>query len=183
MSSSTTVIDGYLAGTWTISPVNSEVRFTVRHLGVTTVHGRFNTVAGTIVTGDSLEQSSVSATIMADSIDTGFAARDAYLRGNDVLAAEDHAELRFASHGVRAAARSLLVDGALTLRDVTKAVTWTVKVGGFAHDPVENVPVLGLSAMTTLRRADFGFAKKVPALIVAESVSVHLDIHATGTAA
>ena len=183
MSSSPTVIDGYLAGTWKISPVNSEVRFTVRHLGVTTVHGRFNAVAGTIVTGDTLAQSSVTATIAADSIDTGFGARDAYIRGDDVLAAKDHTELRFTSNGVRAAARSLLVDGALTLRDVTKPVTWTVKVGGFAHDPVENVPVLGLSAMTTLRRADFGLAAKIPAFVVAEAVGVHLDIHATGTAA
>jgi len=90
-----------------------------------------------------------------------------------------NSEVRFASTGVRGGALALLVDGDFTVRDINKPVTLNVKVGGFADAPVESVPVHGLSAMTTLRRTDSGFAAKVPALIVAEAVTVHLDIHAT----
>ena len=69
-------VPGYIAGTWAIDPVNSEVGFTVRCLGVSRVHGRFNEVAGTIVTAETAGLSSVSATVGARSIDTSFPGRD-----------------------------------------------------------------------------------------------------------
>jgi polyisoprenoid-binding protein YceI len=174
-----TAVPGYVTGTWRINPVNSEVRFTMRHLGVSKVHGRFKNVAGAVVTGEALEQSSVTATIDAAGVDTGFPARDAYLRGADVLAADEHRELRFTSTRVRTADGSLLVDGELTIRTITRPVTLAVELGGFGDDPVDSVEVLGLSATTTLHRSDFGFGANVPALIVGEDITVQLDIHAT----
>jgi polyisoprenoid-binding protein YceI len=178
MSASTTIAPGYIAGAWKISPVNSEVRFTVRHLGVSKVHGRFKDISGTIVTGNVLERSSVSARIAAASVDTGFPARDDYLRGGDVLAADEHNDLHFTSTGVRTVAGSLLVDGELTIRNITRPLTLAVEVGGFADDPVDAVQVLGVSATATLRRSDFGFGAKVPSLIVGEEITMQLDIHA-----
>lgn len=178
MSSPSTAVPGYVAGAWKISSVNSEVRFTVRHLGVTKVHGRFNDVTGLIVTGQTPEACSVTATIAADSVDTGFPARDAYLRGADVLATGTHRELRFVSTGVRAAEGAWLVDGELTIRNVSTPVTLAVEFGGFGHDPVESTDVLGLSASTTLRRSEFGFGATVPTLVVGEDITVQLDIHA-----
>jgi polyisoprenoid-binding protein YceI len=62
-------VPGYIAGTWAIDPVNSEVGFTVRYLGVSRVHGRFNEVTGTIVTAETACLSSVSATVAAGSAD------------------------------------------------------------------------------------------------------------------
>lgn len=176
MSASTAVVPEYVAGAWKISSANSGVQFTVRHLGVVKVHGRFNDVDGIIVTDEVPERSSVTATISAGSVNTGFPARDAYVRGDDVLAADKHHELRFASTRARVAGGSLLVDGDLTVRNAIKPVTLTVEIGGVGDDPVEHVQVLGLSAITTLRRADFGLAPEVPALIVGEEVTVKLDI-------
>ena len=108
MRSSMTAVPGYVTGTWRINPVNSEVRFTVRHLGVSKVHGRFKNVAGAVVTGEALEQSSVTATIDAAGVDTGFPARDAYLRGADVLAADEHrkASVEMLFHRTRKTARA-----------------------------------------------------------------------------
>lgn len=174
--SPTTIVPGYLAGAWKISPVDSEVRFTVRHLGVAKVHGRFNDVGGVVLTGDTPEQSSVTATISASSVDTGFPARDVYLRGGDVLAADAHGELRFTSTGIHVAEGPLIVDGDLTIRGITRPVTLSVEVGGFGNDPVDSVQVLGLSATTTLHRADFRLAPNVPTLVVGEDVTVQLDI-------
>jgi polyisoprenoid-binding protein YceI len=178
MRAPTTVAPGYIAGTWKISPVNSEVRFTIRHLGVSNVHGRFKKIEGTIVTGDVLERSSVSARIAAASVDTGFPARDDYLRGGDVLAADEHRDLKFTSTCVRMGVGSLLVDGELTIRNITRPLTLAVEVGGFADDPVDSVQVLGLSATATLRRSELGFGAKVPPLVVGEEITMQLDIHA-----
>jgi len=69
-------IPGYVAGTWAIDPVHSEVSFVVRHLMVSKVRGRFDKFDATIVTGDDPLKSSVNATVDLSSINTGQAQRD-----------------------------------------------------------------------------------------------------------
>ncbi|GHH10572.1 YceI family protein [Streptomyces rubradiris] len=172
-------IPGYTPGTWTIDTSDSEVRFTVRHLGVTRVHGRFNAFGGTIITGESVDQCSVTARIEADSIDTGYAARDGYIRGADVLAADQHKELLFRSTRVRRHEDRFLVDGELSMRGVARAVTLVAEPGGFGTDPVRKVPVLGVSASVTVDRTDFGLAPHLPAAVVGETVRISLDVQAS----
>ena len=133
---------GYTAGMWSIDPANSEAGFSVRHLGVARVHGRFNAIDGTINVGPTVEQSSVTARIEPDSIDTGFPARDGYIRGEDVLATGEHKQIVFQSTAVRRGPDGLLIDGELTIRSVTRPVTLTAQVGGFGVDPVRNVKVI-----------------------------------------
>ncbi|MFE1199505.1 YceI family protein [Streptomyces olivaceoviridis] len=173
------IVPGYTEGTWTIDTSDSEVRFTVRHLGVTRVHGRFNVFEGTIRTVKTLEQCSVTARTETDSIDTGYAARDGYIRGEDVLAADQHKELVFRSTRVRAHEDRFLIDGELTVRGVTKTVTLVTDPGGFGTDPVRKVPVFGVSASVTVSRSDFGLAPHVPAAVVGETVQITLDVKAS----
>ncbi|MGV4981624.1 YceI family protein [Streptomyces sp. NRAIS4] len=175
----TETIPGYTAGTWAIDASDSEVRFTVRHLGVTRVHGRFNVFDGTIRTGETVEQSSVTARIETDSIDTGYGARDGYIRGDDVLAADQNKELVFRSTQVRRHEDRFQIDGELTMRGVTKAVTLVAEPGGFGTDPVRKVPVLGVSASVTVSRTDFGLAPHIPTAVVGETVRITLDIQAS----
>jgi polyisoprenoid-binding protein YceI len=139
-------IPGYLAGTRAIDASGSEVGFTVRHLGVARVHGRFNVFDGTIRTGETIERSSVTARIETDSIDTGYSARDGCIRGDDVLAADRHKELAFRSTRPRPHEDRFLIDGEPTLRGVSKELTLVAELGGFGTDPVRGVPVLGVSA-------------------------------------
>lgn len=174
-----TVIPGYVVGSWRINPFNSDVSFTVRHLGVSWVHGRFNDVTGEVVTGDTLDHSSVSATITAASIDTGFAGRDTYIRGENVLAASDHKKLSFVSTGIRNSGSEYWVDGDLTIRGISKPVTLLARIGGFGTDPAEGDKVVGISAATTIARADFGFSEKIPSSIIGGEVEIRLDIQAT----
>lgn len=178
MHASTTTVPGYLVGTWTIDPLNSDVSFAVRHLGVSRVHGRFNELSGDIVTGATIDRSSVSARIVADSVDTGFPGRDGFIAGDDVLAAGEHRELTFVSTGVRTADGEYFVDGHLTVRGITRQVTFTVELGGFGANP-DGRPVIGVSARTTVRRADFGFGRHVPAAVVSDGIDVRLDVQAT----
>lgn len=170
---------GYAAGMWSIDPANSEAGFSVRHLGVARVHGRFNAVDGTINVGPTVEQSSVTARIETDSIDTGFPARDGYIRGEDVLATGEHKQIVFQSTAVRRGPDGLLIDGELTIRSVTRPVTLTAQVGGFGVDPVRHVQVLGVSARVTIDRADFAISPHVPAAVVGEKIEIHLDIQAS----
>lgn len=174
-----TSVPGYVAGNWTINPFNSDVGFTVRHLGVSWVHGRFNEVSGEIVTGETVGRSSVSATINADSIDTGFPGRDTYIKGDNVLATPEHKQLSFVSTGVRASGTDCFIDGDLTIRGVTKPVTLAAEIGGFAADPAEGNTVLGISATTTITRGDFGFSEKIPSVVIGDEVDIRLDIQAT----
>jgi polyisoprenoid-binding protein YceI len=153
------IIPGYTAGTWTIDAANSEVRFTVRHLGVARVHGRFNVFAGTI--------------------ETGYSARDGYISGDDVLAADRHKELTFRSTRVHRHEDRFLIDGELTLRGATKSVTLVAELGGFGTDPMRGVPVLGINASMTISRTDIGLAPHVPTAVVGDPLQVTLDIQAS----
>ena len=76
-------VPDYVAGTWTIDPVHSEIGFSVRHMMVSKVRGRFTSFSGDIVTGESPLDSSVTATIDLSSIDTGNPDRDNHIRSAD----------------------------------------------------------------------------------------------------
>ncbi len=71
MTETAVEIPGYVAGTWTIDPVHSEVSFVVRHMMVSKVRGRFDKFEGTIVTAADPLQSSVNATVDLSSVNTG----------------------------------------------------------------------------------------------------------------
>ncbi|MGH3502928.1 MAG: YceI family protein [Nocardioidaceae bacterium] len=179
MTTPTTVIPAYVAGTWAIDTLNSTVGFAVSYLGVAKVRGRFNDVTGEIVTADEPERSVVSARIAAASIDTGFPARDAYIQSADVLAAEEYTDIIFASTGVRAVGEKYLLDGALTIRGRTRPITLTASLGGIADDPTEGRRVLGVSAVTGIKRCDYGLSTTIPSPVIGANVRVELDIHAT----
>src|SRR5947207_5168508 len=85
-----TGIPGYTAGTWTIDPVHSEVGFTVRHMMVSKVRGRFTSFSGEIVTGADPLGSSVTAEIALDAIVTGQEQRDPHIRSADCLDGATH---------------------------------------------------------------------------------------------
>jgi polyisoprenoid-binding protein YceI len=76
----TGAIPGYVAGTWSIDPIHSEVGFSVRHMMVSKVRGKFTKFSGEIVTGEDILGSSVTAEIDLASIDTGAEQRDGHLR-------------------------------------------------------------------------------------------------------
>src|SRR5271169_659011 len=98
-------IPGYIAGTWAIDPVHSEVGFTVRHMMVSKVRGKFDTFSGQLVTGENPLDSSVTAEIELASINTGNEQRDNHIRSADFFEVEKHQKMTYRSTGVR------LVDG------------------------------------------------------------------------
>ena len=135
MSETAVEIPGYVAGTWTIDPVHSEVSFVVRHMMVSKVRGRFDKFEGTIVTAPDPLQSSVTATIDLSSVNTGEPNRDNHIRSADFFEVESHPTMTFRSTGVRPDGDNFLLDGDLTIRSVTRPVTLKLEVNGFGPDP------------------------------------------------
>ncbi|GAB7192969.1 YceI family protein [Kineococcus sp. NUM-3379] len=177
----TVEVPGYLAGTWAIDPVHSEVSFTVRHMAVSKVRGRFGDVSGTVVTTADLTGSSVTATIAMASLTTFNDARDEHLRTSDFFDVAGHPEMTYRSTGLRSGDGEFLLDGELTLKGVTRPVTLRLEVSGFGPDAYGGIRA-GFSATGSLNRRDFGVdfdaRLETGGLVVADRVDLQLDIEA-----
>lgn len=176
-----TTIPGYVAGTWTIDPVHSEVGFSVRHMMVSKVRGKFNDFSGDVVTGENPLQSSVSATIDLSSIDTGNTDRDNHIRSADFFDVDQHKTMTYRSTGVRIDGDDFVLDGELTLRGVTKPVSLQLELGGFGPDPYGGTRA-GFTATGEIKRSDFGVdfnaVLETGGLVVADKVTLSLEIEA-----
>ena len=104
-------IPGYIAGTWAIDPVHSEVSFVVRHMMVSKVRGRFDKFEGTIITAEDPLASTVTASVDLSSINTGQEQRDAHIRSADFFEVEKYPEMTFVSTGIKAGRGRLLPRG------------------------------------------------------------------------
>jgi polyisoprenoid-binding protein YceI len=181
MSSTTVQIPGYVAGTWAIDPVHSEVSFTVRHMMVSKVRGRFDTFEGTIVTAEDPLNSVVTASVDLSSINTGQEQRDAHIRSADFFEVEKHTHMTFVSTGIRPDGGDFLLDGDLTLKGVTKPVTFKLEVGGIGPDSYGGTRI-GFTATTDINRSDYGvsFDGPIPGVpggvAVSEKVTINLEI-------
>lgn len=174
-------IPGYQAGAWNIDATHSDVSFSVRHLMVSKVRGNFRGFEGVIVTGETPEQSSVTATIDLKTIDTGQAQRDEHIRSADFFEVEKHPTMTYRSTGVRADGKDLVLDGELTLKGITKSVPLTLEANGFGPDPYGGTRA-GFSAKTEINRTDFDVsfnsALESGGVILGEKVTILLEIEA-----
>jgi polyisoprenoid-binding protein YceI len=172
MTDSAVQIPGFRAGTWNIDPNHSEVSFTVGHLVVSKVRGRFDAYSGTIVTDEAIAPSSVNVTIDAASVDTHLAIRDNQVRSADFLDVEHYPNITFVSSGVRHEQDRYFVDGDLTIRGTTRPVTLDTIVNGFSPDTFGGYRA-SFSATTKIDRTDFGvnYNSPIPGLEKAMSLS------------
>src|SRR6188768_2324412 len=102
------------AGTWAIDPVHSSINFSVRHLMVSKVRGRFENFSGAIVVAED-GTPSVTAEIAVDSINTNNEQRDAHIKSADFFEVEKYPTATFRSTGVRTNGHNYVVDGEFTL--------------------------------------------------------------------
>lgn len=174
-------IPGYTAGTWTIDPVHSEVGFTVRHMMVSKVRGKFTSFSGVIVTGADPLDSSVTAEIDLSSVTTGNDQRDAHIRSADFFEVERYPAMTFRSSGVREQGDGYILDGKLTLKGVTKDVPLALELNGFGPDAYGGIRA-GFSATAEISRSDFGVnwnaAIEGGGVVVSDKVTIQLEIEA-----
>lgn len=171
----------WLAGTWSIDSDHSEVAFSVRHMMLSKVRGRFNSFSGTISTGATPEQSSVHAEIALESITTGNEQRDAHLRSPEFFGIDEHPTMSFTSTAVRPDGDDWVIVGDLTLKGVTKRVELATELLGVGPDAFGGTRA-GFAAHTTINRHDFGVSWNAAieggGVVVGDKVEIHLDIQA-----
>ena len=176
-----TEIPGYTAGTWTIDPVHSEVGFTVRHMMVSKVRGKFTSFSGEIVTGADPLDSSVAADIELSSITTGNDQRDAHIRSADFFDVGKHPVMSYRSTAIRQQGSGYVLDGQLTLKGVTRDVPLSLELNGFGPDAYGGTRA-GFSATAEISRGDFGVnwnaAIEGGGVVVSDKVTIQLEIEA-----
>ncbi len=167
------------AGTWIIEPSHSTIEAVAKHLRVTKVRGRFSSFEGKIVVPENPLEAQVSVTIDASSIDTNNADRDAHLRSDDFLAADTHDVLTFTSTAIREVGDDYAIDGELTMRGVTKPVTFEVTYGGLTQDPWGNTRAL-FAAEGSIDREEWGLtwnqALEAGGVLVSKKIAIELQI-------
>ena len=166
---------------WNIDGSHSTAEFSVRHLMITNVKGRFGTLSGSVdFDPGKPELASIDATIDATSIDTRDEKRDAHLRSADFFDVEKYPTLTFKSKKVTKTGDGFTAVGDLTMHGVTKEVTLEVEeLSQPNKDPWGNTR-MGASAHGKINRKDWGLgwnqALETGGVLVGEQVKLSLEI-------
>lgn len=169
--------------TWKIDPAHSAANFTVRHLGISNVHGHFGGVTGEIVLDPAdLAKSSVKATIDTTTVDTGVPMRDTDLKSDHFFDVAKYPSMTFASKSIAKNGDGYTVTGDLTMHGVTKEVVLAM------DSPSGEVAMgkqtrRGFDATTTINRKDFGLTfgeslTKAGDAMIGDDVKVTLEVEA-----
>ena len=170
-----TNISDLTTGTWNVDASHSEIGFAARHLMVSKVRGQFKDFAAVVTVGQPFEESTVQATVQLASIDTNSADRDTHLRSADFFDVENNPTMTFTSTKVT----NEVIEGALTIKGITKQVSFDLDFGGVSADPWGGTRA-GFEASTEINRKDFDLtwnaAIEGGGVLVGEKVRIALDI-------
>jgi polyisoprenoid-binding protein YceI len=166
-------------GHWAVDTNHSSIGFSIRHLGVSKVRGRFTRFDAEVVIGDTLDTTTVNATVDIASIDTANADRDAHVLSPDIIDVARRPTMVFRSTQVRGAGSEYQVDGELTIGDITRPVVLAVELGGIETFP-GGPRHAGFEAATEIRRKDFGIDVAMPpgvsVVALGDVVKVEIDL-------
>lgn len=166
-------------GHWAVDTNHSSIGFNIRHLGVSKVRGRFTRFDADVIVGETLDTTTVNATVEVASIDTANADRDAHVLSPDIIDVARRPTLVFRSTRVNGAGSEYQVDGDLTIGDITRPIVLAVELGG-----IETLPGgprhAGFEATTEIRRKDFGIDIAMPpgvsAVFLGDAVKIEIDL-------
>lgn len=142
---------------WTLDNSHSKVTFSVTHMLISEVEGKFKTYDGTFSsTSDDFNNSEVTFTIDVNSVDTDNEMRDKHLKGDDFFNAEKYPKMTFTSTSFKKTGdKKYVLEGNLTIRDVTKKVKLDVSYNGTVKDPWGNIKA-GFKVTGSINRKDYG---------------------------
>lgn len=163
--------------TWVPDKAHSEVDFSILHMGLSKVHGRFGNIGGKIVVNDAdVTKSSVDVTIDVNTVDTGVSMRDADLKSSNLFDVAQFPTATFVSSSVAKHGSDLTVNGNLTVHGVTKPVVLEVEGPTGPVAGMDHKPHAGYSATTTISRTAFGIGTKYPTSILGDEVKLTIDL-------
>lgn len=163
-----------VADEYVVDLVHSSVSFKAQHMGISWVHGRFNTFSGTI-SFDKADptKASFELSIKADSVDSGNKQRDGHLANADFFDAKQFANITFKSTSVKAAKGGYEVEGDFTMHGTTKKIKFLLE-GGKEAD-VRGMKKIGFFTDLTIKRTDYGMDKFLDSLGDEVQVSIGLE--------
>lgn len=144
----------YLPGEYDVDPMHTRVQFTVPHFVISTVEGRFNDVKGKLVLAPKFNDSTVEATVDINSIDTAVKKRDEDLKGEPFFDVAKYPTMTFKSKKFQGKPEAFTLVAAVTIKDVTKDVTFKGAYTGELKDPWGNDRV-AMNMSGKVNRKDF----------------------------
>ena len=171
--------------TYKIDPVHSTVGFSVRHMVINSVKGKFKQFSGAVVVdNDTIKEA--NGTIQTASIDTGNAQRDNDLKSANFFDVAKYPAITFKSKRVEKKGDETVLIGDYTMHGVTKEISLPVKVSGPVKDPFGSIRI-GLEGKTKLNRKDFGMTYnkmlETGGLLVGDEVELEINAEAVKQAA
>lgn len=165
------------AADWAPDQAHCDVGFSVLHMSLSNVHGRFGKVSGTVhFDPQDIASSTVDVTIDLGAIDTGESARDAVLKSESFFDVEKFPTAKFVSTKVEKAAIGLVVMGNLTLRGVTRPIVLTVDGPNGPVTGMDQKQHAGFTATASIDRKDFSIGTSFPSAVVGDQVKLSIDL-------
>ena len=170
---------------WKIDPAHSQVTFSVRHMMISNVHGRFETFTGQVDFDENAPQNSyVEVQIDAASINTREPKRDGHLRSPDFFNAEQYPYVTFKSKRIELVNENhAKIVGDLTIRDVTREVVLDTEYAG--QSKMWGKTAAGFSASTKISRKDWGLnwnqLLESGGMLVGDDISINIELEIVKT--
>ncbi len=167
-----------MATTWNLDPTHSEVGFKVKHLMISKVSGAFNTIHASLESSNTdFSDGKINFTAAVNSINTGNEQRDGHLKTGDFFNAEQYPDITFEGQHYNASTNKL--DGTLTIKGVSKAVSLDTEFNGLGKDPWGNERA-GFSITGKINRADFGLnynsALETGGVLLGEEIQLNAEV-------
>jgi len=167
---------------WHIDPSHSLAEFSVRHMMVTNVRGRFTGISGTIVdAGEDPIYSSVKSAIDVTTLVTGDPQRDEHLRSPDFFDVAKYPVISFESRKISGSREKFRITGDLSVHGVTREIVLDVTFNGTGTNPLGKT-VAGFTAETKINRKDFGLnwnmALEAGGFLVGDEAKILIEMEA-----
>lgn len=169
------------SGSWALDAAHSNVKFTVSHLVISEVDGHFKMFDGKMTNSKAdFTDAQMEFTVDVASINTDNSMRDDHLKSDDFFNAAKFPKMKFVSKSFKKiSGNKYELSGDLTIRDVTKPVTFAVTYGGVVKDPYGNIKA-GFKAKSTINRKTFGLkwsaVTEAGGAVVGDDVDINLNI-------
>ncbi len=165
---------------YVIDPDHASIAFAIEHTGFFDVEGLFRLQEGSFTYDPETQAlSDVRVVIAADSVYTADEERDEHVRNADFLHVEEFPEIVFEADGGTASSETAgTVDGELTILGETRPVTLVVTLNHAGTSPIYNDHRLGVSAVTTVLRSDYGMTYALENNLVGDEVAIDIGFEA-----
>ncbi len=166
---------------WGLDKTHSGVKFNVQHLVISEVEGTFKVFDGTLVSpGSDFNNAQVNFSVDVTSINTDEPKRDEHLKSDDFFNAEKYPKMSFTSTSCKKVKGNMyILEGNLTIRDVTKKIKFAVVYGGTVKDPWGNIKA-GFKASGKINRKEFGLkwnaATEAGGAVVGDDVNMIINV-------